>query len=110
MSKWFGKIGFAEPYEVHGVVKDRIIEREYFGEVTRNNRRYHEASKINDDLTISNQISIVADPYALNTFHAMKYVEFMGSLWKVNSIEVQFPRLVLEVGGVWNGEQATTSG
>ena len=104
MSKWFGKIGFAEPYEVDGVVKDRIVEREYFGDVLRNNRRWQETSKINDDLNVNNQISIVADPYALNTFHAIKYVEFMGSLWKVNSVEVSFPRLVLEVGGVYNGD------
>lgn len=105
MSKWFGKIGFAEPYESHGVVKDCIVERQYFGEVVRNNRRWQETSKVNDDLTINNQISIVADPYALNTFHSIKYVEFMGSLWKVSSVEVQFPRLILEVGGVYNGER-----
>lgn len=104
MSKWYGEIGFAEAYEINGVVKDRIIKRNYIGDVTRNNRRWQDSGKVNDDLTISNQISIVADPYALNSFHTIKYVTFMGTKWKVNSVDVQFPRLVLEVGGVYNGE------
>lgn len=109
MGKWFGVVGFSEPQEENGVVKDKIIERKYYGDLTRNIRRVQEAGKVNDNIALNNQISIVADPYALNCFHAIKYVSFMGTLWKVTTVDVQFPRLVLEVGGVWNGEQAQSS-
>ena len=58
--------------------------------------------KLNDDVNISNEISIVADPFAYQNFHAMRYVEFMGAKWKISSVEVQYPRLILTVGGVYN--------
>ena len=111
MNRWFGKVGFGETYEAsQGVWKDRIVERNYYGDIEQNNRRLREESKVNDDLSVTNRISIVADPYAMNTFHQIRYIEFMGSLWRVNSVGVQYPRLVLEVGGVYNGETPEVSG
>lgn len=104
MAKWFGKIGFAETAETKpGVWKEQITEREYYGDVIRNSRRLQSSSeKINDDLNISNQISIVADPYANEHFYSMRYAEFSGAKWKVTDVEVQYPRLTLTLGGVWN--------
>lgn len=104
MAKWFGKIGFAETVETKpGVWKEQITEREYYGDVIRNSRRLQSSSeKINDDLNISNQISIVADPYANEHFYSMRYAEFSGAKWKVTDVEVQYPRLTLTLGGVWN--------
>lgn len=104
MAKWFGKIGFAKTVETEpGVWKEQITEREYYGDVIRNSRRLQSSSeKINDDLNISNQISIVADPYANEHFYSMRYAEFSGAKWKVTDVEVQYPRLTLTLGGVWN--------
>lgn len=104
MAKWFGKIGFAETVETKpGVWEEQITEREYYGDVIRNSRRLQTSSeKINDDLNISNQISIVADPYANEHFYSMRYAEFSGAKWKVTDVEVQYPRLTLTLGGVWN--------
>ena len=79
------------------------MENEYIGDVIRNTRRLKEASKINDDITISNQISIIADPYATNNFHTMRYIVYMGSKWKITEVEVQYPRLILTLGGLYNG-------
>ena len=104
MAKFYGVIGYAVTEETEpGVYEERIVEKEHFGDVVRNTRRLSNAAKVNDDITISNQISIVADPFANNNFHSMRYVSFMGSKWKVTEVEVQYPRLILTLGGVYNG-------
>ena len=104
MAKVYGVIGYAVTEETEpGIYEERIMEKEHFGDVVRNTRRLSNAAKVNDDITISNQISIVADPFANNNFHSMRYVSFMGSKWKVTEVEVQYPRLILTLGGVYNG-------
>lgn len=102
MAKWFGKIGYAETEEISpGVWKEQIVEREYYGDLARNTRRLQTADKINDDIIVSNELSIVSDPYANQNFHSIRYVEFMGSKWKVSSVEVSYPRLILTLGGLY---------
>ena len=103
MAKWFGVIGYAETVETKpGVWEEQITRREYFGDLTRNTRRLQSTEQLNDDISISNEISIVSDPYANENFHSMRYAEFMGAKWKITSVEVQYPRLILTLGGVWN--------
>lgn len=103
MNKWYGVIGYADNVEVEpGVHEDIITEKSYYGDIIRNNRRIQNSGEINDNIIISNQISIVADPYAVQNIYNMRYVEFMGTKWKVSDVEVQFPRLILSLGGVWN--------
>lgn len=105
MAKFYGKIGYAEALETApGVWSESITEREYFGELIRNTRRLQTGDKLNDDINVANEISIIADPFANENFHAMRYVEFMGAKWKITNVEVQYPRLILTVGGVYNGE------
>ena len=104
MTKWCGIIGYAEQVETTpGVWSEQITERKYYGDVIRNNRRLQSAGKLNDDINVGNEISIVADPFANNNFHSMRYVEFMGTKWKVTTVDVQYPRLILSLGGVYNG-------
>lgn len=104
MAKFYGAVGYAVTNEIRpGVWKDSIVERMYYGDVIRNNRRLESTDKANDNINISNEISILADPYANENFHLIKYVEFMGTKWEVSTVTVQFPRLILSVGGVYNG-------
>lgn len=109
MAKFYGKIGFIETVESpadSGVYVERATERNYFGDVLRNSRRWQTASdQKNDNLTIDNEISIVADPYALQNFHSMRYIEWMGTLWKIANVSVEYPRLTLSIGGEYNGTQ-----
>lgn len=105
MAKFFGKIGFVVTEEtVPGVWREVVEEREYFGDVLRNTRRWQTGEYLNDDLVISNQISIVMDAYAHNHFHSIRYVEWMGVKWKINNIDIQYPRLTLDIGGEYNGD------
>nr|WP_302637467.1 hypothetical protein [uncultured Clostridium sp.] len=82
---------------------EQIVERSYYGDVIRNIRRLQSSENLNDDINVSNEISIVADAFANQNFHSMRYVEYMGTKWKVSSIEVKYPRLILSIGGVYNG-------
>lgn len=104
MAKFCGKIGFETTTETSpDIYEESIVECEYYGDVIRNRRLLQSNSKINEDINISNQISIVADPFANNNFHSMRYVEWMGSKWKITDVEVQYPRLILSIGGLYNG-------
>lgn len=80
-----------------------IVERAYVGDILRNTRRLQSGESVNDDLSVNNMISIVADPYANENFFAIRYVQWMGTLWKVTEVEVQSPRLLLRLGGKYNG-------
>lgn len=103
MAKYFGHIGFAQTLETSpGVVEETIVERKYYGDLVRNIRKLQTVDKVNDDVTVANQISVISDPFVSQNFHNIRYAEFMGVNWKVTSVEVQYPRLILTLGGVYN--------
>jgi hypothetical protein len=107
--KFYGEIGFGVSKETKPGVYTQVIEtRHYYGDVVRDTRKLTEADKINNDLTIGNSISIVADAYAAENFWSMQYVKYGGVLWIINSVEVQSPRLLLRLGGVYNGPATAT--
>ena len=102
MAKWFGAIGFAETVEtVPGVWEEQITEHNYYGDLIRNTRRLQTTDQLNDDINVANELSIVADPFARDHFHSMRYAELMGAKWKITNVEVQYPRLLLTVGGLY---------
>ena len=103
--KWHGVIGYATSVQYSpGKWKDQIAEHYYSGDLIRSSSRWSPSSDSTiDNLNINNQISIVANPFAYQNFHSMKYIEFMGTKWKITNVEVQPPRLILTVGGVYNG-------
>lgn len=97
-------VGFPETdVDVHA---EKILEKPYFGDIIKDTRKWQGSEHLNDNLTISNRISVIGDPYAFQNFHSIKYITWMGSKWKVKSIEVAYPRLILDVGGVYH-EQTT---
>lgn len=106
MAKYYGKVGYASTSETSpGVWKETITEREYYGELLRGttSRRENASQQINENLVITNSISILADPFAYDNFSNIKYAELMGTKWIVSSVEIQYPRLLLTLGGVYNG-------
>ena len=104
MAKYYGQLGYAEMQETRpGIFKEVITERSYAGDVLRNARKLESGEAINDNVVVNNSLSVVADPYAYQHFFAIRYVRWMGTLWKVTNVEVQSPRLILTIGGVYNG-------
>lgn len=113
MAKFHGKIGFSEgtvesPPE-SGVMEETIVEYTYFGDVVRNSRQLGNGEKVIDDLTVNNSISIVADAYANKHYFAMRYIWWEGVRWKVTSVTTERPRLILGLGGVYNGPSPAPS-
>lgn len=104
MAKYAGNIGFVFfDQSIPGIVKEVDSPKRYKGDLLENSRRLQSSDQVNDDVTVTNRISIIADPYARDNFHAIRYAEFMGVQWKVTSVSVEYPRLVLTLGGVYNG-------
>ena len=104
MAKFYGSIGYGNTVETApGVWEDVITEHSYYGDVIRNTRQLGEGTTLNDNLLIGNSFSILADAYAYENFFAMRYITWAGSLWSISDVEVKAPRLILRVGGVYNG-------
>ena len=104
MPKFYGNIGYAISKETApGVWVEDIVEHKYSGDVYRNTRKLQSGNQVNDSIDISNEISILSDPFGNENFHSMRYVTYMGAKWKVSSVEVRYPRLILTVGGLYNG-------
>lgn len=105
MNRWYGKVGYSETAEtVPGVWTSQDTVREYYGDVVRNStRRTGKSDSTNDDIFVSTQISIVADQFAIEKFYSIKWIEFMGVKWEVDNVNPQPPRLLLTLGGVFNG-------
>jgi hypothetical protein len=111
MARFYGAVGYGESQEVRpGVWEDVVTEKLYFGNVVRNTRALREGEKVNLDLSVGNSIEIVADAYAHDHFHAMKYVMWAGKPWIVEEVTVEAPRLALRLGGIYNGPRPAESG
>ena len=109
MTRFAGKVGYGESVEQEpGNWDDVITERTYYGDVVRNTLQFRPGESVNNDLSVSNSISILADPYARDNFFKIRYVEWAGTLWKVSNVEQQSPRLILSLGEVYNGPRPQT--
>jgi len=107
VARWFGKVGFGQQRETApGVHTDEITELLYYGDVVRDARRLSEAEQLNKNISTSNSISIIADAHANRNYFAIRFVEWGGAVWTVTEVEVQFPRLILRLGEVYNGPRA----
>lgn len=110
MPKFYGPVGYVVTEPKPGspdVFVETPVEIYYKGDILKNLRGLNGSEELNDNVTLSNQISIVADPYALSHFFAMRYVKWMGTAWKVTNVDASnYPRLILTFGGVYNGKTA----
>lgn len=104
MAKWYGKVGYVIPTKTKpGVFRPSVTEKEYYGDIVSNRRQTQPTDQVNDNIIIRNTVSIIADPFAMQSLQYIRYVSFMGANWEVSNIEVQYPRLILTLGGIYNG-------
>lgn len=96
-------IGYAKTEETSpGVWTEQIIEKPYYGDEEKSVRRLEGSQTVNSNINVANEISIVADPFALENFFSMRYIVFMGAKWKISSVEVKYPRLILRIGELYH--------
>ena len=104
MPKCSGIIGYALVEETQpGVWDENISEKKYFGDLIIDNRRIVDKSEINDNINISNNISIVSNSFMSDNMAFMRYITFMGSKWKISSLDIKPPRIIITIGGLYNG-------
>lgn len=113
MAKWFGKIGFAISRETTsgtgsaargtGIWVNDIFEKSYYGDILRHSHSFSESDGLNDDIHITNEISVIADPFALDHWQMMKYIVLSGTKWKISQVTILYPRITITVGGLYNG-------
>lgn len=110
MEKFYGVLGYIKTVEeppMSGIWVGKTIERNYYGDVIRLSSMNQMNDKANGDISLNSQFSILSDPYSLENFSFLKYVKYMGVLWEIKTVEVQYPRLIITVGGVYNEETAS---
>ncbi len=106
MAKFNGEIGYAIQEETApGVWIDQITKKNYRGDVISYSQRWEKSENVNDNFTIDNSISIIADEYAYANSGRIKYIIWQGQKWSIKSLSVNRPRIVLQIGGVYNGEE-----
>lgn len=108
--KFSGMVGFwlKDAETKKDVYRPTIVEKPYTGDVIEDRRRFQPSEHQNDDFTLNNRISILADTYAQRNWSSIKYVVWNGVKWKVTSVTVGYPRLILDIGGVYNGTETAT--
>lgn len=107
MAKFYGPVGFITTQETRpGVYVEEPEEHNYVGDILRRSLRYENGLSVNDNVKSSNRISIVADPYAHQNCYKIKYVKWRGDCLEVTDVDSsQYPRLILSLGGIYNGEK-----
>jgi hypothetical protein len=103
MGKFYGAVGYVVTEEtVPGSWMPVTTERNVYGDMIKNTSKTENSGNLNDNVILSNKVSFIADPYALKNFQDIKYVKFMGTAWKVTLVDVEYPRLILTLGVVYN--------
>jgi len=110
MGKFYGVIGYADQVEKSpGVWTEQITKRYYSGDVLKQAINRRDGENLNSSVTVDNRLSIVSDPFAEQNFQKIRYVTWMGANWQIKSVEVQRPRLILTIGGVYNEQKVGAS-
>ena len=108
--KYYGQIGFADAVETSlGVWDDDIVEKNYYGDVLQNSLRYQNGTGVVDNVNVSNRFSIVIDSYIQENLHKIRYIVWQDTMWEVTNVDVQYPRLIISIGGVYNGDRGPST-
>lgn len=109
MNKWCGKIGFFVTEEKMvdgigtGVWEEKIVEKTYMGDISRDYRKTANSDSVNKNIDISNTISILSNQFINKNLMNIRYVTFKGYKFEVSSIDnTNAPRITMTLGGLYN--------
>lgn len=104
MAKFAGLVTYVVTKEtVPGVWAEVAESVTMRGDIIRKGAVVQNGDKVNDDVVLNHRVSLVADDYALGNYQDIKRIQIDGREWNINNIEVQRPRIIVTVGGLWNG-------
>ena len=105
--KWYGEIAFSGQVETEpDSFEERLIKKKFMGDMLRSHNINDSNTNINIDVSLSNQLSVLLDPFLQNNFHKIVYVEFMGTKWTVSSVDIQDRRLLITFGKLYVEEES----
>lgn len=105
MARFFGKVGFAIIEETRPSIYEEVYhERSYKGDLVRKSRQWTPTENLNDDIQIYNDVSIIADSFAIMNLGFMRYVHWLDQDFEISSASVDNDRhrITLSLGGVFN--------
>ena len=109
MARFCGKVGYVDPdEESKGVFVNKPEEHVYYGDTTNISKRWQTNENLNDDIRLEQNVSIMADAYAYKNYWKIRYIIIDDIAWRVTNVQVARPRLLLYIGGIYNGETVTS--
>ena len=84
-----------------GVWLEEFVEIPTKGTIRNLYVRNDNGSSVNTNLRLTNEISILMDSKIQTYIQTLKYVVWKGSKWEVQSIGVNYPRLTINLGGLY---------
>lgn len=110
MAKFAGLVGYVTQEEsAPGVWSPVENPKPMKGDIIRqsstngNGSRIGDTGKVNDDITLGHRVSLLGDAYAFENYFSIKWVQIGSKKWTVTSVEMQRPRVIVSLGGLWNG-------
>lgn len=105
MAKYAGLVGYVSLVESPPGVWNQVSNpKRMRGDIIRQSSSNQNGDKVNSDITLNHRVSLIGDAYSLGNYSDIKWIEIDGKKWEVNSIEIQRPRIIVTLGGVWNGD------
>lgn len=102
--KYSGKVGYAVQTETApGVWTKEIKEVHMYGDTLSYGAQPVSSDKVNQDVALSNEISLMGNPIIFENLSTLEYLILSGIKWEITSINLDPPRIKVALGGVWNG-------
>jgi hypothetical protein len=93
-----------EREDMPSVFESKVVTKKFRGELLGQIWRNQNSDKsTNDNLLNNNKISLVINKFFMNNIANLKYVEYNGVKWRVESFDIKAPRIHITLGGVYNG-------
>lgn len=110
MARFYGTVGFMQTVEDDsrpGMYFEKITEYpKRYGDILTNKWNSSPGKSINDDFKVANRISVVCNKKMISEAQFARYIIWNNVKWEITSVDIEPPRLIFTLGGIYNAQQA----